>query len=154
MFFFICSCLLKLSIVLHHFLAKEFSKGSISQHPNIILHDFITNTQNCILILLANIQPLYWGNQSCQYMNTSHCHRMVLVRRDLKYYLISPCLCISILIHRGENHQSGQVKVLIPSIPGDRQSTGAADGRVGPTSNLYMSSESHLKSVKKASNKS
>lgn len=108
MFFFICSCLLKLSIVLHHILAKEFSKGSISQHPNIILHHFMTNTQTCILILLANIQPLYWGNQSCQYMNTSHCHRMVLVRRDLKYYLISPCLHISILIHRGENHQSGE----------------------------------------------
>lgn len=110
MFFFICS--LKLSIVLHHFLAKEFSKGSISQHPNIILHYFITNTQTCILILLASIKPLYWGHQSCQYMSMSHYHWMVLVRRDLKDYLISPCLHKSILMHRGENHHSGQLKML------------------------------------------
>lgn len=114
MFFFICSCLLKLSIVLHHILAKEFSKGSTSQHPNIILHYFIANMQTCILILLANIKPLYWGHQSCQYMNISHYHRMVLVRRDFKHHLISPCLHTSTLMHREVNHQSGQLKMPIP----------------------------------------
>lgn len=39
----------------------------------------------------------------------------------------------------------------IPSIPGDRHSTGAADGRMGPTPSLHISSESHLTSVLKKS---
>lgn len=125
MFFFICS----LSVVLHHILAKKFSKGSASQHPNIILHHFITKMQTCILILLANIKPLYWGHQSCQYQNRSHYHRMVLGRRDLKDYLVSPFLHVSTLMHTGINHQCGQLRMPIPSIPVDRHSTGAADGR-------------------------
>lgn len=69
-------------------------------------------------------------------MNISQYHRMV-----------PPCLHISILMHTGVNHQSGQLKMPIPSIPGDRHSTRAADGRVGPTSNLQISSGSHLTSV-------
>lgn len=59
MFFFICSCLLKLSIFVHHILAKEFSKGPISQHPNIILHYFITKIQTFNLYFNFVFQ-FYW----------------------------------------------------------------------------------------------
>lgn len=113
-----------LFIVLQHILAKEFSRGSTNQHPNIILHYFITNMQTWILILLANIKPLCWGHQSCQYMDISHYHGMVLVRRDLQDNLVSPCLHISILMNTAVNNHSGQLKIAIP-----------ADRRVGPPSN-------------------